>query len=83
VGAGTEPLRWRSTAFNLDYYAATVRFYYSGACDWCTPGYSAGQTWNSVGGWYSPTPWANAGARSYIERVQKALSERPWTRLGR
>ena len=25
---GTEPLRWLSTAFNVDYQAATVRFYY-------------------------------------------------------
>lgn len=28
VGAGTEPLRWESTAFNIDYQAATVRFYF-------------------------------------------------------
>ena len=28
VGAGTEPLRWESLAFNVDYQAAMVRFYY-------------------------------------------------------
>src|SRR5262249_21742156 len=27
-GIGTEPLRWKSTAFNVDYQLATVRFYF-------------------------------------------------------
>ena len=47
VGAGTEPLRWRSTAFNLDVYGATLRYYYDGRCSWCGPGYAPGQSWNS------------------------------------
>ncbi len=33
---GTEALRWKSTAFNLDYYGAKIRYYYDGLCDWCT-----------------------------------------------
>jgi hypothetical protein len=80
VGAGTEPLRWRSTAFNLDYYAATLRYYYDGACDWCSPGYGAGQAWNSIGAWYWPEPWANVRARSYVRRVRHVLEHRAWTR---
>jgi hypothetical protein len=78
VGAGTEPLRWKSTAFNLDYYAATIRYYYDGACHWCTGGYGPGQAWNSVGAWYSPNPWANPDARRYAGRVRQALEDRPW-----
>jgi hypothetical protein len=83
VGAGTEPLRWKSTAFNLDTYAATVRYYYDGDCNWCTGGYSAGQAWNSVGAWYSPHPWANANALRYVRKVRQALNDRAWTRIGR
>ncbi|MGZ4201063.1 MAG: hypothetical protein ACXVRH_03275 [Thermoleophilaceae bacterium] len=56
VGAGSEPLRWQSTAFSLDYYAATIRYYYDGLCNWCGPGYRRGQAWNSVGAWFSPEP---------------------------
>ena len=83
VGAGTEPLRWKSTAFNLDDYAATIRYYYDGACDWCTPGYSAGQAWNSVGAWYSPNPWGNADALRYVRKLRHVLEDRAWTRIGR
>jgi hypothetical protein len=81
VGAGTEPLRWRSTAFNLDYYAATIRYYYDGACRWCGHGYSPGQAWNSIGAWYSPRPWANADAQNYVLEVQRVLRNRSWNRL--
>jgi len=82
VGAGTEPLRWRSTAFNLDYYGATLRFFYDGDCRWCGPGYGPGQASNSVAAWYSPDPWNNGDARGYLRRVQQAIGSRAWTRLG-
>jgi hypothetical protein len=82
VGAGTEPLRWKSTAFNLDYYAATLRYYYDGLCSWCTSGYGAGQAWNSVGAWFSPYPWNNSGAQSYIHNVQTELANRTWASSG-
>lgn len=82
VGIGTEPLRWESTAFNLDYYAATLRYYYDGYATWAAPGYHAGEAWNSVGAWFSPTPWGNAGAALYIAKVKAALASRPWTRRG-
>jgi hypothetical protein len=82
VGAGTEPLRWRSTAFNLDYYAATLRFYFDGDCGWCGPGYGPGQASNSLAAWYSPDPWDNGDARSYLRSVQQAIGSRAWTKLG-
>ncbi len=82
LGLGTEPLRWESTAFNIDDQAATVRFYYdnpSGARSlWGDSSYVPCQQWNSIGGWYSPYPWNNAGQASYIASVQNYLSEQIW-----
>jgi hypothetical protein len=78
--AGTEPLRWESTAFALDFYAAEVRYFYDGDCSWCGPGYSAGQAWNSIGAWARPTPWNNPEQENYIRRVQNALRRRAWSR---
>jgi hypothetical protein len=75
---GTEPLRWKSVAFNLDFYGATVRYYYDGLCDWCAPGYSAGQDLNSIGAWFNPHPWLNAAQLSYIARVTATLADRTW-----
>lgn len=78
---GTEPLRWKSTAFNLDYYAANIRAYFDGLCSWCGTGYSAGQDWASIGAWFSPTPWKTA-SEGYVASVQKRLAERDWTAPG-
>jgi hypothetical protein len=82
VGAGTEPLRWRSTAFNIDYQAAMVRFYYdnpSGArSSWGDKTYSPCEKWASVGGWFEPYPWHNAGQQQYIQSVQHHLRNRDW-----
>lgn len=77
-GAGTEPLRWKSTAFNLDFYAANVRYYFDGHCAWCSSGYAGGQEWNSVGAWFEPDPWGNAQQQTYIGWVQAALAAKPW-----
>jgi hypothetical protein len=79
---GTEPLRWKSTAFNIDYQAAAVRYYYDGLCNWCGSGYSAGQAWNSIGAWFNPTPWLNTGQLDYITRVKSNLANRTWTDPG-
>jgi hypothetical protein len=79
---GTEPLRWKSTAFNVDFQAAQVRYFYDGYCRWCTGGYSAGQEWNSIGAWYQPRPWANGSAVSYIASVQAILAAKPWLSPG-
>jgi hypothetical protein len=83
VDAGTEPLRWESTAFNIDYQAAMVRFYYDnpdGARSiWGDSTYQPCQQWNSIGGWNSPYPWENAEQESYISAVQQWLSQEAWT----
>jgi hypothetical protein len=77
---GTEPLRWKSTAFALDFYAAQIRYYYDGRCNWCNPGYSAGQQWNSIGAWFNPSPWGNSG--NYTQSVQQKLANRTWAQPG-
>jgi hypothetical protein len=82
VGAGTEPLRWESTAFNLDYYAATLRYFYDGDCRWCTRPYNRGQAWQTIGAWYEPTPWGNHLARHYIKVVKQRLAQHAWTKSG-
>ncbi len=83
VGSGTEPLRWESTAFNLDYQAATVRFYYdnpSGArSSWGDATYRPCQQWSSIGAWYEPYPWGNGGQHEYVSKVQALLRSRVWT----
>jgi hypothetical protein len=82
ANTGTDPLRWKSTAWNLDYYGAVMRFYFDGKCYWCSPNYGAGQEWGSIGAWYEPTPWGNQGAKDYIGRVQAELSNRMWAQPG-
>jgi hypothetical protein len=78
LNAGSEPLRWESTAFALDNYAAKVRYFFNGDCHWCGSAYSSGQEWNSIGAWYEPYPWGNAGQMSYIAQVQADVAARVW-----
>ena len=82
VGAGTEPVRWESSAFDVDYQAAMVRFYYddpSGARSaWGDAPYRPCERWPSIGGWFEPFPWANRGQRGYIGRVRTNLADRVW-----
>ncbi len=82
INPGTEPLRWKSTAFNLDLYAADIRYFYDGDCIWCGDGYGPGQAWNSIGAWYEPYPWGNGQAATYIGWVKQALDERTWEQPG-
>lgn len=82
VDVGTEPLRWESTAFNLDYYASVVRWYYDGHCSWCGSGYGPGEQWPSIGGWYDPFPWQNSGAVVYVSKVQSDLRDYTWAQPG-
>ena len=77
---GTEPLRWKSTAFNVDYWGAQVRYYYDGRCSWCGTGYAAGQSWNSIGAWFAPTPWGSS--TTYIQHVRDKLAARAWLQAG-
>jgi hypothetical protein len=83
VGAGSEPLRWRSTAFDVDYQAAMVRFYYDnpkGArASWGDSTYVPCQPWESIGGWFEPYPWGNSGQQKYIGEVRQYLADRDWT----
>ena len=84
LNPGSEPLRWKSTAFNLDVYGANIRFYYDGyAAQWgagmTDRGYTAGQAWMSIGAHFNPYPWNNAGQRDYIVKVQDYLAQRIWT----
>jgi len=78
ISLGTQYLRWRSTAFNLDYLGATIRFYYDGRCPWCGPGYRAGQKWNSIAAWFRDDPWNGPRQRWYIKRVKTVLQHRDW-----
>jgi hypothetical protein len=84
--AGTEPLRWKSTAFNVDYQAATVRFYYDDPMGlrtaWGDSSYAPGNQWLSIGGWFEPYPWNNAGQSTYIMNVQQNLAARTWAQPG-
>jgi hypothetical protein len=82
AGTGSEPLRWKSTAFNVDFWAATVRYYYDGACSWCGAGYSAGQERASIGAWYSPSAWNNAGQQEYATKVYDHVAKRTWAQPG-
>jgi hypothetical protein len=82
VGAGTEPLRWESTAFDVDYQAAMVRFYYDNPLrarsSWGDRAYAPCQPWSSIGGWFEPFPWRNSGQLDYIAKVRHSMAEREW-----
>ena len=86
VGAGSEPLRWKSTAFNIDYQAATARFYYDDPVGtrstWGDRSYRPCESWNSIGGWYQPYPWGNHGQQAYVAEVTQALGKRSWASSG-
>jgi hypothetical protein len=81
-GAGTEPLRWKSTSFNVDYQAATVRFYYDDPdglrSSWGDSSYRPGNRWLAIGGWFEPYPWNNPGQQRYIRDIKQMLVERTW-----
>jgi hypothetical protein len=83
LNAGSEPLRWESTAFNVDLQASTLRFYYDNPqgsrSAWNDPTYQPCQAWNSIGGWFRPYPWNNSDQASYVHAVQQLLAGRVWT----
>jgi hypothetical protein len=79
---GTFPLSTASTAFNLDYWGASVRQYYEGCAGWLNDvergrEYAAGDLWGSVGAWYAGR-WHTAPATRYIEEVRRHLAARVW-----
>jgi hypothetical protein len=86
TGIGTEPLRWKSTAFNVDYPAARVRFYFDNPqglrSAWGDGTYSPCNNWLSLAGWYESYPWNNSGQQSYVQSVQTILANRTWAQPG-
>jgi hypothetical protein len=86
AGMGTEPLRWKSTAFNVDYAGAGVRFYFDNPqgkrTAWGDSSYSACNNWLSIGGWFQPYPWNNPGQNDYVQAVKNHLSSRTWAQPG-
>jgi hypothetical protein len=81
-GAGTEPLRWKSTAFNVDFEASVVRFYYDNPygkrSSWGDAAYQPRDAWGALGAWFSPYPYNNSAALAYIGKVQQYLAARDW-----
>jgi chitodextrinase len=86
VGAGAEPMRWTSTAFNVDYQLASIRYLFDNpqglAAANQTSNYFSGNGWDSLGGWFSYYPWVNSGQLNYINAVQGRLSVRTWAQPG-
>ena len=84
AGAGTEPLRWKSTAFSADYEAATVRFSYDdpghARSRWGDPSYRPREAWNSIAAWFDPYPWGNPAQLWYVGRIQRQLRNHPWNK---
>jgi hypothetical protein len=82
VHPGTEPMRWESTSFNVDFQAATVRFFYDNPQEsrsaWGDSSYQPCEKWNSIGGWYNPYPWNNSAQAGYVASQQQRLAERVW-----
>ncbi len=85
---GTFPLSRDSTAFNADYYGASIRHYHDGAASWlndacCFSGrtYRAGDLWGSVGAWFAGR-WYTSEAVDYINKVKRHLRSRTWERSG-
>jgi hypothetical protein len=79
------PTTRRSTAFNLDYYGAYLRYVYDGRARWLNTvergtRYGRGDLWGSVGVWYSGR-WHH-GSGNYLRRVKNAIRQRVWRRGG-
>ena len=88
VSKGTYPLSQQSTAFNVDYYGASIRYYFDGAATWlndpcCFSGttYAAGDIWGSVGAWFAGR-WYTPAAADYVDSVRSHLGNRTWSRPG-
>lgn len=90
---GTEPLRWKSTAFNLDFQMATLRGFYDNPGSYISNhyvsaanGYVTGESsppttqWYAIGAWFSYFPYGAKGVSvtQYIPNVQNALAAKAW-----
>lgn len=84
--AGTAPLSSKSTAFNVDFYAAQLRFVYDGLNRWFNDvprgqTYVAGDLWGSVGSWFAGAWWTQPAA-TYIDIVKGHVADRDWAQPG-
>jgi autotransporter family porin len=81
--AGTEPLRWKSTAFNLDVWGQQFRSCFDGKEEWLRsngfPKYSPGDEWGCVGKWFSGG-WWDSDAVEYVDSVKNILVNKTWQR---
>lgn len=81
-GMGTEPLRWKSTAFNVDHHLSQVRFFFDNPqnkrSDWDDSTYSSCDNWLSIGAWNQPYPWNNSEQNEYVNDVKSQLANRTW-----
>lgn len=75
---GAEPLRWKSTAFNADYWGA-CRLLLRRPLRLARLRYGAGQDWNSVGAWFNPFP---GDLDDYVGTVQGHATRKPWRPAG-
>ena len=77
---GTYPLSQISTAFNVDFWGASVRSGVDGHVDWLeemNPGMDQADVWGWVGAWYSGR-WYDEGARNYIGSAKNHMAARRW-----
>lgn len=83
---GTFPLARDSSAFNVDYYGAYIRYYLNGCATWLQKfdrrvEYRSGDLWGSIGAWFSGR-WYSDSGQDYVRKVRRYLAERPWTEPG-
>lgn len=73
---GTEPLRWKSTAFNVDYTGARLRYFFDGF----GPG-TGGEERNSIGAHFtggSSGNWGDASSDTYSQNNLNTVGAKPW-----
>jgi hypothetical protein len=76
-GYGPWPWVERSTAYDLDFYAAVIRGCFEGWDTWLGATYHRGDLWGCVGRWFSGA-WHDPAAERYIVKVKSAYTHRPW-----
>jgi hypothetical protein len=77
---GAFPFNRDSTAFAVEYMAATLRGCYEGWERWLehdNHDYAAGDLWGCIGVWYSGA-WHSGAADDYIAHVKDILADREW-----
>jgi autotransporter family porin len=84
AGVGAEPLRWKSTAFNVDYQLSMIRFYFDNPkrtrSSW-GDAYRSCNNWLSLAAWFQPYPWNNSGQQTYVTKIQTLLTSKTWQKL--